>query len=181
MHICLLLAGLAALAASAPIDNPTPEMSIETGYGEYAYYGCYSAAAEAEAAKMNMGEAGYSPYTCYGAYSAAAEAEAAKMNVDTVKRRVMMGEAARVDGAAVMERKRMVMMDGEMREKRHMMMMSEEVMKDEMMKKKKRDMMRTEDMMESTDEAMMKADMKRDMYSEMEEMKKSKPKYPSYR
>lgn len=179
MHICLLLAGLAALAASAPIDNPTPEMSTETGYGEYAYYGCYSAAAEAEAAKMDMDEAGYSPYTCYGAYSAAADAEAAKMSVDTVKRGVTMGEAARMDGAAIMERKRMVMMDGEMGEKRHMMMMPEEVTKDEMMKK--RDMMRTEDMMESTDEAMMKADMKRDMSSEMEEMKKPKPKYPSYR
>jgi hypothetical protein len=91
MHLKLVLVGLAALAAAAPVDKASDESMA--GYDPYAKYGVYyetytpyPASVEEEAAKMGMlkrdlNERGYGCYESYTPYSAAAEAEAAKMGL----------------------------------------------------------------------------------------------------
>lgn len=52
MHYALTIAGLAALAAAAPIKQAGDNWYVS--YVPYAGYNPYSGAVEAEAAKMNM-------------------------------------------------------------------------------------------------------------------------------
>lgn len=54
MHYAIALAGLAAMAAAAPID--TTAGGSYGNYNPYKSYGIYAATTEAEAAKMQMGK-----------------------------------------------------------------------------------------------------------------------------
>ncbi|EOA88465.1 hypothetical protein ACJQWK_02165 [Exserohilum turcicum] len=116
MHFALVLAGLAAIAAAAPlekgIDSPlkrSPAQLKVENYADYGIYyttyGTYSSAEEAKATMMGLAKRGYSCYTSYDPYPAAVEPEKAqtmqKRGYGTYSPYCAYGAAAEAEAAKV--------------------------------------------------------------------------------